>query len=464
MKVLWRFVKRYFEALLLCSLLLAALVQHFVTLQSQSLKDIHQSAVLRVLMSDDPETQYSLNDRRYGFEYKMLELFAQKQGLELQVKVVPYAELFTLLNTGVADLAAGGILDTAYVQRVSQPTIPWYKDKTTIVYRRGTKRPLNLEQLGDESVLASSRYYGVNGFSELPLSDDYRSEYALLSAVASGEERYALSTNFRAKNAKHYLPNLNRSFVLPNQVSLVWALPKKHEPQLLATINAFLEESIEQKIPSHLAESYLNTTRRLNTYDILHLQERIKDVLPKFEYAFQRAARRGNIDWYMLAAMGYQESKWSNDARSPTGVRGIMQLTEETADYLGVNDRMDMTQSINAAARYVMDLKARLPDSIAEPDRTWFAVASYNLGYKHVINAYRLACKQGNDCNKWQVVAKTLPNLYGKSFQQGKQAKYYVERVQILTDILRFYDNHQRQPKSVRPATAVMDSEVKLPD
>ena len=49
---------------------------------------------------------------------------------------------------------------------------------------------------------------------------------------------------------------------------------------------------------------------------------------------FEDAGKAYGVDWRLLAAMGYQESHWRSHAVSPTGVRGIMMLTEATADYL----------------------------------------------------------------------------------------------------------------------------------
>jgi membrane-bound lytic murein transglycosylase F len=112
---------------------------------------------------------------------------------------------------------------------------------------------------------------------------------------------------------------------------------------------------------------------------------------------------------------------------------------------------MDMNQSIKAAAKYLNSLRARLPEKIKEPERTWFAVAAYNVGYKHVLNAYRKARELGLDRTKWATISDILPTLYGEPFAKGVQAKNYVERVQVFTDILRFYDLHQRDEEALTP-------------
>ena len=142
------------------------------------------------------------------------------------------------------------------MHRVSEPTIPWFKARTTVVYLRGTPKPTSIEELAQAEVKASSRYYELNELQELNIKDDYRSEYTLLGAVASGSERFALTTNYRALAAKHYLPELNRSFLLPESVKLVWALPQRSDKSLLNAINNYLTESLEVGLPRELADRY----------------------------------------------------------------------------------------------------------------------------------------------------------------------------------------------------------------
>jgi len=392
------------------------------------------------------------DQKHYGFEYEILNSFAASIGVELELEIVPYGQLFTRLSGGDADIAVGGILDSNFVRRVSTPTTAWYQAQTTVVYRRGTQRPREIEDLGDQPVLASARYYEINELQALNLKDDYRSEYDLLNAVALGTERFALSTNYRARNARHYLPELNRSFILPETLGVVWALPKRHDPRLMNAINNFLHEIMLENIPQMLAENYFKLPKRLHTYDALAIHKNIQRVLPNFEYAFRKAAREGGIDWHLLAAIAYQESHWSNDAKSPTGVRGIMQLTNDTADFLGVEDRLDMSKSIDAAGRYLLFLKSRIPESVQEPERTWFAVGAYNMGLQHIKFAHKKAQQEGlEDPQKWDTVSQLLPTLYGKPLSNGKQAQTYVERVRIFTDILRFYDLHQRDQMIFNP-------------
>ncbi|MFQ3226692.1 MAG: membrane-bound lytic murein transglycosylase F [Porticoccaceae bacterium] len=459
-----RFCLRHIELILVLSLIFIAAIQYYVRPQSQSLSQILKNGELRVIIADEPDSQFVLNRQHYGFEYELLEAFSEDLGVELKLEVVPYGELFALLDSGAGDIAVGGIIDSPFVRRVSKPSISWYQAQTTVVYKRGTKRPKRLEDLAEESILTSARYFDIEGLESLNLTDDHRSEYTLLSAVDQGDERFVLSVNYRAANAKHYLPNLNRSFILPDLLDVVWALPKRVDRALEIRLNTFLQSALEQKLPAQLAKNYFKTPMRLTTYDALAIHKKIKKVLPEFEYAFKRSARKGGVDWQLLAAMGYQESRWSNSAISPTGVRGVMQLTTNTALALGVDDRMDMNQSIDAAGVYLKQLKARLPQSIEEPQRTWFAVGAYNVGMKHILAAYRKARSQGLKQTQWSTISKLLPTLYGEHFERGVQAQKYVERVQIFTDIIRFYDIHQRKNSKLKKGVVSLASAGVLSD
>lgn len=440
-----RFARKHIEIVLVLALGLFASIQYYVRPQSQGLDQIVANGVIKVLIADEPDSLFVFNSRNYGFEHDLLQQYADMLGVELELDIVPYAELFNLLEGGLGDIAVGGIVDSQYVRRVATPTRVWHKAKATVLYKRGTPAPKSLDELNEEGVYASSRYFQISELSDLDLLDDFRSEYQLLSAIDLGTDRFALSTNYRAVGAKQYLPNLNRSFILPERLGIVWALPQRADPELLKSLNAFLARSVESGEADRLADQYFNRPARLNTYDAITLHDRIQAVLPDFEYKFRTASRKADIDWQLLAALAYQESLWSNDATSPTGVRGIMQLTRTTAKSLGIEDRLNMDHAIDGAAKYLAQLRDRLPEKIKEPERTWFAIGAYNIGFKHILNAYRKARELGLDRTKWSTISELLPTLYGEAFPQGAQAQRYVQRIQVFTDIIRFYDIHQRE-------------------
>jgi membrane-bound lytic murein transglycosylase F len=166
--------------------------------------------------------------------------------------------------------------------------------------------------------------------------------------------------------------------------------------------------------------------------------------LPQWRTLFHDAQERSGVEWRLLAAVAYQESKWDPTAQSETGARGLMQLTEETARHLGIADRADPKTNVHGAARYLRDLKAKLPARIEEPDRTWLALAAFNIGMAHLEDARILAQKMRLNPDLWNDVRKALPLLaqpeyyadakYG--YARGGMPVAFVDRVRGYYDIL----------------------------
>jgi membrane-bound lytic murein transglycosylase F len=173
-------------------------------------------------------------------------------------------------------------------------------------------------------------------------------------------------------------------------------------------------------------------------------QVRVGRLLPAFREMFQRAQETAGVEWRLLAAIAYQESQWDPLATSPTNVRGMMMLTEDTSAQLKVTDRLDPAQSIAAGAQLVAQLKQQVPERIREPDRTWVALAAFNLGYAHVEDARVLAQQQKLNPDSWTDLKKVLPLLakpeYAaktkRGFARGGQAVIFVENVRAYYDIL----------------------------
>jgi membrane-bound lytic murein transglycosylase MltF len=174
----------------------------------------------------------------------------------------------------------------------------------------------------------------------------------------------------------------------------------------------------------------------------------IQRLLPQYRDHFHAAATRSGVDWRLLAAIGYQESHWNPQAVSYTGVRGLMMLTQDTAAILDVSDREDAEQSIHGGARWFAQLRRRLPRQIAEPDRTAMALAAYNQGLGHLLDARQLAVLRGGDANRWADVRDALPLLaqvewaartrYGRA--RGDEAVEFVDRVLRYHEALRAID------------------------
>jgi membrane-bound lytic murein transglycosylase F len=184
---------------------------------------------------------------------------------------------------------------------------------------------------------------------------------------------------------------------------------------------------------------------------------------------FDQNPQNKHGDGRLLAAIGYQESHWDPAAISPTGVRGLMMLTRNTASVLGVEDRIDPAQSIPGGAKYLEQLKARLPSSIKEPDRTWFALASYNVGYGHVQDARAITEQMGKEPDLWAHVKDNLPLLAQHSwysntrhgYARGWEPVMYVENIRNYYDILVWLtEGDDSKPEIDLPTVAENDAKT----
>ncbi len=196
----------------------------------------------------------------------------------------------------------------------------------------------------------------------------------------------------------------------------------------------------------------------------LVFRRHVAQRLPRYRAFFEKAAKKYKLDWRLLAAMGYQESHWDPKAISPTGVRGIMMLTLKTASDVGVENRLKPQSSIMGGAAYFSDIMRRMPSDINEPDRTWMALAAYNVGMGHLEDARIITQKRGKDPHRWFDVKQSLPLLakrkwYKKTkhgYARGWEPLQYVENIRSYYDILRWLDKSQQKKTDAPDALSIV--------
>jgi membrane-bound lytic murein transglycosylase F len=271
----------------------------------------------------------------------------------------------------------------------------------------------------------------------------------LLDELSEGDLDYVVADSNVVELTRNFYPNISAAFSFGKPEPIAWALPKDADPQLVHQVNAFFKEIERDGTLRILIDRYFGHVKRLNQLDIVAFLSRRETVLPRYAPTFKQAQDLTGIDWRLLAALSFQESHWRPLATSPTGVRGLMMLTSATADDLGVSNRLDPHESILAAGRYFLSIKERLPESIPEPDRTWMALASYNVGLGHLRDARILAKRKKLNPDSWVDVRKVLPLLsrseyynslkYG--FARGGEAVILTENVRNYYDILQRHED-----------------------
>jgi membrane-bound lytic murein transglycosylase F len=287
-----------------------------------------------------------------------------------------------------------------------------------------------------------------------------------LDRLSAGKLDYVVSDSHVIELARNFYPNVSIAFSFGEPEPIAWVLPKDAEPELTDQITTFFDNIKRDGTLRILIDRYFGHVKRLNRLDIVAFLSRRETVLPRYAPMFKEAQELTGIDWRLLAALGFQESHWRPLATSPTGVRGLMMLTSVTADELGVKNRLDPHEAILAAGRYFLSLKERLPATIRDPDRTWMALASYNVGFGHVKDARILAQRHKLNPDLWINVRKMLPLLARSEYY--KKLKYGFARggeAVVLTENVRnYYDILKRHEEPHTPVLRVLASGSVTPD
>ncbi|GAC15160.1 membrane-bound lytic murein transglycosylase MltF [Aliiglaciecola lipolytica] len=427
--------------------------------QSSTLARILDQGVLKVGTNYGLTTYYNGPVGPEGFEYELANGFADYLGVRLEV--FPYYtlnELFPQLENHHLDLIAAGISVTN--ERAAQFRFgPAYQNiSQKVVFKQGNERPRSATDLNEELLVIAGSSHAETLREFKPFhphlswqeTDDKDAE-ELMEMVLNDELAYTIvDSNILAVLRRRH-PELSIGFTISQEQGVAWALDKSQDDSLLAALIEYFGLIQSNGTLAALEDKYFGHVRQFNYVDTREFIRSARTNLPNFRPWFEQHSH--NLDWRLLAAMSYQESHWDPKAKSPTGVRGMMMLTLATAEDLGIESRLDPEQSIRGGAKYFANLISRIPARIQEPDRIWFALASYNIGLGHLEDARVLTQKQGGNPDMWIDVKKRLPQLRQKKYYKttrygyarGDEAVTYVDNIRRYYDTLMWLDGQDAE-------------------
>lgn len=430
--------------------------------QKSLLSRIQDRGELIIATRNSPTSYYEGPDGPAGLEYELVRRFAARIGVKPRfVFPQPFEEVLNSVRDGRVHMAAAGLTVTRERQKSLHFSIPYQYITQQLVYRRGDPRPSDLTELDgvievmsgtshEERLqdLRDTEYPDLNWVA----SQDYESE-ELMYLVEEQAIAYTVADSNDLALNQRYLPHIKAAFSLTEPEPLAWAFAVGTDDSLRRAANAFLSDIERDGTMKRLLERHYARNERLNFVDRRTFWRHVETRLPRFLTWFQQAADANLMDWRLLAAVGYQESHWNPRAKSPTGVRGLMMLTLDTARRVGISNRLDPKQSIEGGARYLDILEEAIPDRIPEPDRTWLALAGYNIGFGHLEDARILTERQGGDPDKWAEVKQRLPLLSRKQYYselkhgyaRGREAMVYVDNIRSYYDLLVWHTNTERR-------------------
>lgn len=381
-----------------------------------------------------------------GLNYDLVSEFAHELGLGVRFVVTRNTtDALTILSQHQAHFAIG--LDQPVVPSSRLRIGPVFKHTHhQIAFNTKKTKPKDLQQLVGKNIEIPAGSIYETQFSKLQQSIPdltwsavHLSSSDLLTKLAQGAIDYTVASTSQINKNKHFYLNIDSALEL-DSTSSQWIFPKFVTPSLLRNARNFFTRIEHDGSLRQLLNSYSGHLEQLNAGDIHFFQKKIGTKLPGFKKYFVQAEKITGIDWRLLAALAYQESHWNPKAKSATGVRGMMMLTQDTAKRMKVTNRLDTRQSIIGGAQYLQLLKNKLPEKVPEPDRTWIALAAYNQGYGHIIDARELATRNALNPDLWVDLKKMLPLLSKKQyFETTKYGKTRGYEAVILTESVRAY-------------------------
>ena len=471
------------RAQLVSGFIAAAIILVYLTLlpgsderELSTLEKIQKRGHLKVLTLNSATTYYQDIDTENGFEYRLARWFADSIGVKAQFIVVPsFAELYPELLFGSGDIIAAGLSadESSYSSTVAYGP-GYYEVANQVLYRKfSADRPRKIRDLVGGGLKVISGTAQVKLLQSLQTQypdltwievDDIASE-ELIEQVDTGAADYALTDSHAIALQHRFFPELRVAFEIGEPRQLHWAYNISDDESLGTALETFFNKINNNGRLQQLVHRHYSHVESFNYSDIRTFTERIETHLPRYLDLFLEEAANVGMDWRLLASIGYQESLWNEKARSPTGVRGLMMLTRATAKQMGIENRVDPAQSVHGGAKYFMRVLKKIPKRIQEPDRSWFALASYNVGFGHLEDARKITQSRGGDPDRWIDVKQSLPLLAHKKWY--KQTKYgyargsepvkYVENIRQYYDYLVELDNRalrEREPPKPLPQAA----------
>lgn len=464
----------------------------FIQEGDTQLKRILDRGEIRFIMKTSANKHYAASEDDEGFEQKFAQLFAEYLNVDLKIETLESLhDILIALDDDKADIAAAGLADEIHRDPEVRYSKPYQIIDEKVVYKNGKHKPKNFQDLTQGRLMVGSQTSYAEKLDQLKVkytklkyetTDEYDA-FTLMDKVMSDEIDYTIVDSHDLEQYRRFHPELSVGFDFTTAQELAMAFKpmtrypglhtllgkikdyhifpgtmtwiQDHLPldnSLVKKVNTFLDQLDGSGELDWLLDIYYGHLQDFDFLDTRTFLRRTKSVLPRYISTFKLASKT-DLEWELLAAISYQESHWNPNATSPTGVRGMMMLTMNTARSLHVNNRLDPIQSILGGAQYFRRLYHILPNEIQEPDRTWITLAAYNIGLGHILDVRKLIARNGGNPDQWQTIREWLPKKHQAKwysqtrygYARGREAVIYVENIRRYHDLLKWLNEKAAQ-------------------
>lgn len=423
--------------------------------ETATLESPFDTGILKVATRNGSTTYYlDRHENPVGPEHSLITDYAHARGWQVEWSMLDSTSaVLDALEAGTTHLAAAGLTHLSNRNESFTPG-PAHTEITEQLVCHRDNRPLPRkpdDMPGTDIVVTASSSY-VATLASLAQQhpgiefreDAERTTEVILSDVADKNIGCTVADSSIVQVMRRHFPHLEVAMNLTEGRNLGWYLPAGAK-KLASDTREWMNSKQGDEAIGRMESQYYAYIGEFDFVDLRALNRRIDARLPHFIDEFREAERKTGMPADLLAALAYQESHWDPAAKSPTGVRGIMMLTQRTAQSLGVTNRLDANAAIDGGARYLADRHRRLPETIPEPDRTFLALASYNIGRGHLLDARQLARNLGKNPDSWDDMVQVLPLKADKryypstryGYARGYEPVHYVQRIRNYRDVIR---------------------------
>jgi membrane-bound lytic murein transglycosylase F len=416
-----------------------------------SLGRIKEKGKIIVLTRNNAHCYYIYRGEPMGFEYDLARAFAEHLGVKLGVRVFTLSEMINALNEGKGDFIACSKTITSAREKLVGFSDHYLSIQQRVIVHKDNHSIREVSDLNGKVIHVQRASTYEERLSELKKSGiDYTvilhegvPAEELIRQVAEGTIEVTIADSNIAQLNRRYYPTIKIGVPIEEPQGLGWAV-RKGDTTLIEAINGFFKKAKSDGSFDEIYKSYYGDVQVFDRFDLTKFHHRIKSRLPKYEPIIKKSAEKYGFDWRLIAAVIYQESHFNPKAKSHRGVRGLMQLTLRTAQEMGVTNRLDPKQSILGGVKYLRKLYERYY-KVQGFDRMLIALASYNVGPRHIRSAQKIAGQRGLDPYRWSSLERTLPLLCYERYINTKESGYcrgtepvrYVNRILVYFDILR---------------------------
>jgi membrane-bound lytic murein transglycosylase F len=433
------------------------------------LKEIRERGKLIAVTNFNTTDYFIYGGKPMGFEYELLQRFAEYSGLQLEIIVSnDVGDLTAKLLNGNCDLIAVALPVTSnnskflsfaeplmqsrqvLVQRkpdnwkdisasdISNQLVrsPIELNKKTIVVQRGTAYAQRLRNIANETG------------NEIEIVEVPEDEEQIIQFVAGGEVDYTVCDERIAQVNQHYYPQIDANTIVSFPQNLSWAV-RKNSNKLLKELNTWLiQYKRSQQYALLYAKYYQNhwTAQMVNSdYFVLN-----SGRLSPYDDYIKKYSDQLHWDWRLLASLIYQESNFNPSVQSNVGAYGLMQITPATALRFGVDNVHQAAPITNIAVGVMLLnwLDKKLKIYVSDPnERVKFVLAAYNIGLGHIFDAQLLAKKYGKNMTKWDDVKEFLLNKSYPKFYNDPLVKFGycggTQTVNYVADVLGRFKHYK---------------------